>query len=511
MKRIEKVIIFGILFLFAGLAAAFADGSESCIACHRDQSPALVMQWEDSRHAEEDVGCLSCHKAEPDDMDAWSHMGFIVSPLVTPKDCAQCHERENAEFSRSHHAKAGEILASLDNVLAEKAAGLPDNIADAVNGCWQCHGSIVKYERDQAGNILTEGPYQKLKIDATTWPNSGMGRINPDGSKGSCHACHSRHSFDAKLARAPENCGKCHMGPDHPQLEVYNESKHGISFYANRDEMALDKSGEWILGRDYYQAPTCATCHISGYMTPGGKISGNTHDVGERISWTLRPVISTKINLVVYDDGFKETFPDTRQLPSVGDQLLTSEGVAENGVLVMKKTYRKVSEIIGWEDKRDNMQQVCRNCHSSSFTDNFYVQYDSLVELYNEKFARVAQNFMDDLVSDGVLNPDAPFEHKVQWVFWELWHHEGRRARHGASMMGPDYTHWHGMYEVAKHFYMEFLPEVIVSASEKGIEMEEKYRAKVEALLAQEEHTWLKGLDPAEAARLRAMYQDRYE
>jgi len=25
--------------------------------------------------------------------------------------------------------------------------------------------------------------------------------------------------------------------------------------------------------------------------------------------------------------------------------------------------------------------------------------------------------------------------------------------------MGPDYTWWHGIYEVAKHFYFEFLPE----------------------------------------------------
>ena len=25
----------------------------------------------------------------------------------------------------------------------------------------------------------------------------------------------------------------------------------------------------------------------------------------------------------------------------------------------------------------------------------------------------------------------------------EIWHHEGRVARHGASMMAPDYTHWH--------------------------------------------------------------------
>jgi len=26
-------------------------------------------------------------------------------------------------------------------------------------------------------------------------------------------------------------------------------------------------------------------------------------------------------------------------------------------------------------------------------------------------------------------------------------------------MMGPDFTQWHGFYEVAKHFYTKFIPE----------------------------------------------------
>ena len=142
--------------------------------------------------------------------------------------------------------------------------------------------------------------------------------------------------------------------------------------------------------------------------------------------------------------------------------------------------------------------------------DNFYKQFDDLVILYNEKFAKPAQKLMNELKADGVLNPNAPFELEVQWVFWELWHHEGRRARHGASMMGPDYTHWHGMYEVSKHFYVKFLPEVIKVASTKGPEMRQKYEEKVKQLLAKDEHIWQKGLSPEEAEELRKMYEERY-
>ncbi|MFQ5629899.1 MAG: multiheme c-type cytochrome, partial [bacterium] len=396
------------------------------------------------------------------------------------------------------------------NVLAEKAAGMPGNIADAVNGCWQCHGSIVKFLHDEDGKILRIGKENKPVIDPMTWPNSGMGRLNPDGSKGSCHACHSRHAFQAKLSCSPENCGKCHMGPDHPQIEIYNESKHGIAFYSNRDRMALDKQGSWVLGRDYSAAPTCATCHISPYMSPQGEVVSNSHDVGERISWTLRPVVSSKLNSVVYEDGFKEDYPHTRELPKIGDKVMTNEKIVENYALVTKQVPRKVASIVTWEERRNKMKGACLNCHNDTYVDNFYKQFDDLVTLYNEKFAIPAKKMMDELIADRILNPKAPFEKKVQWVFWELWHHEGRRARHGASMMGPDYTHWHGMYEVSKHYYTEFLPAVIEAAAETSPALKKKYEDKIARLLTQDEHSWIKGLSPEEAEALRKMYKQRY-
>ncbi len=481
-----------------------------CESCHRTLSPALVMEWERSKHGQYGVGCVDCHGAAKSDVDAWTHHGVEVAALVTPTDCGKCHEAEVEQFSRSHHAKAGEILASLDNILAEKVAGMPGNNADAVSGCWQCHGTIVKFKRDTNGNILRLPPENKPVIDPSTWPNSGMGRMNPDGSRGSCHACHSRHSFEAKLSRSPENCGKCHMGPDHPQIEIYNESKHGIAFYANRDKMALEKEGEWVLGKDYSAAPTCATCHVSSYMTPQGAVKANTHDVGERISWTLRPAVSKKQNLVVFSDGNKEDYTEDRPLPKPGDVIQTSEKVVENEKLVSKPVKRTVARVISWNERRNEMKGACRNCHSDAFVNNFYTQFDDLVALYNDKFAKPAGAIMANLAADSVLRADAPFEHEVQWTYWELWHHEGRRARHGASMMGPDYTHWHGMYEVSKHYYTKFLPEVIEAAATRGAAMKEKYQRVVETLLTNDEHIWLKGLSPKEAEELRKAYKSRY-
>ena len=446
--------------------------SQECIDCHRKESPGLYQQWGDSKHYRGNVGCYECHAADPDDPDALRHYDRWISIIVSPKDCARCHSREVEEFLGSHHSKGGRIIGSLDNVLAEVVEGnkglvtegFPGGVsAAAVSGCWQCHGSEVK--------VLPDG-----KLDPATWPNTGIGRINPDGSEGSCSACHSRHSFSAAQARHPDTCGKCHMGPDHPQKEIYEESKHGIAFFANQDDMNLD-ANKWIVGEDYFAAPTCATCHMSAT-----KDQQVTHDIGMRISWNNRPVVSIR--------------------PEDSDAKMNLPG-----------------KDVPWQTRRKNMKNVCLNCHNSQWVDNFYIQYDGLVDLYNEKYAKPGRALYE--LTKPLKNP-VPFSNKVDFTWFEIWHHEGRRARHAASMMGPDYTHWHGTYEIAKNFYTEFLPELaeLVEANEHSDDPTKAaaaavLQAKIDEVLATDDHKWIRGqMDPEEAARRAAAskeFRSRYD
>ncbi len=173
-----------------------------------------------------------------------------------------------------------------------------NGMASAFVGCQQCHGSKValptqgwrqidfrrsETRRERAAD-QSRRPRLRSRSPTTaarsshpdTWPNTGIGRLNLDGSQGSCSACHSRHDFSPRRARQPENCGKCHLGPDHPQKEIYEESKHGVAFRDLKDHMNLD-AHTWVLGKDYTQAPTCATCHMSGHSRNDGKV---THDPG---------------------------------------------------------------------------------------------------------------------------------------------------------------------------------------------------------------------------------------
>ncbi len=478
MRRKQLLLVAGFCALASSaMGQIFAPAEMSrqtkdCLECHQKLNPSLYQQWGSSKHYRGNVGCYECHQADRDDVDAFKHEGFTIAILVTPKDCSRCHSKEVEEFASSHHAKAGRILGSLDNVLAEVVEGnrgmitqgFPGGVsAAAVNGCWQCHGSEIK--------VLPGG-----KLDPATYPNSGIGRLNPDGSEGSCNACHTRHDFSVAQARHPDTCGKCHLGPDHPQKEIYEESKHGINFFSKIDEMNLDNE-KWIVGEDYWAAPTCATCHMS--QTKNQEV---THDIGMRISWNNRPAVSIR--------------------PEVSDAKMGLPGAN-----------------VPWQVRRDNMKDVCLSCHQTQWVDNFYIQYDGLIDLYNNKFAKPGKALY--ALAAPLKNP-VKFSNKIDFTWFEIWHHEGRRARHGASMMAPDYTHWHGTYEIARNFYSEYIPELrelveegMHSGDPALIEAAKKLDAKITEVLNHDDHKWILGkMDPDEAAarkKAQEEFQNRYK
>ena len=87
------------------------------------------------------------------------------------------------------------------------------------------------------------------------------------------------------------------------------------------------------------------------------------------------------------------------------------------------------------------------------------------------------------------------FDEEIEWTWFYLWHHEGRRARHGASMMAPDYAHWHGMYEVAERFYQHLIPQAreIARQADKDGKQEpaRALNALIDQILARPEHAWM--------------------
>ena len=176
---------------------------------------------------------------------------------------------------------------------------------------------------------------------------------------------------------------------------------------------------------------------------------------------------------------------------------------------------------VGWETRRANMVEVCTVCHTSNYVSNFYEQYDALIELYNSKFAQPGVDFMKLLYENRLIS-DTKFDDLVEWTWWEIWHHEGRVARHGASMMAPDYTHWHGTYEIAKHWYAKFIPELdaiveknLRSSDAAKVAAAKALDAKIDQVMNSRDHRWSQDkMDPKEAAarkKAAAEFRKRYE
>ncbi len=463
--RILSCLTIGPLLLLAA-SAAYAvkvqldpsnwghEAGEACVSCHTKASAGLTAQWQDSAHAAAGVNCMDCHQADKSEPDAIEHEGSVIATIVSPKDCGRCHTAEFEEQQGSVHAEAHAIIADRVPALAHNVTGPAMQAA----GCDQCHGSEVKVKGDGT-------------LDPDTWPNSGIGRINPDGSKGSCSSCHGRHLFSKAQAREPEACVRCHSGPDSPDKEIFEASKHGMIYATQREQMNLGAE-QWVAGKDYTAAPTCVTCH----MGAAGKLP-STHDVGLRNAWSLNTPVSEQQYLVVLEDGAKLELPASSKPPRRGSEVTKADG-----------TVAKVKSVADPKRRRQAMTLVCLECHGKPFTESFMKQFDNVVELFNAKFGEPARAIMAELYEKGLLTP-LPFDEPIEFTYWELWHDEGARARHGASMASPNHAWWEGMYLVGRNFYGKFLPEVRGVAGAQADALIEKHVA------SQDLHGWLQDTD----------------
>lgn len=364
----------------SAVSASFGE-NKACVDCHSKKSPGIVKLHDDSKHAGRGVTCLDCHKpvAGQKAMTKVHHDVAIVAK-ATPKNCARCHAAEVKEFAKSSHA--AKSWYAVEGAKGFTTAELATN-----------------HLLDAKGQPLNEGKanpvYTLIGEDAAAASCKvchAVGKKNLDGSFGDCTKCHLRHTFDVAQARKPETCAQCHLGPDHPQSEVYNESAHGAYYQANKEKFNMDAPAKTLTVKDF-PAPTCATCHMSAL----GNVKG-THDVGERLRWNLSPAIA-----VVRANGNK---------------------------------------------KQATMNAVCLNCHAQPFVTDAMDKADKVINITNQNVIK-GKAILADLRGAGLLGTKS-FAYPIDFTYFELWHHEGRRARSGAVMGGPDYVNWHGIYEQHK-------------------------------------------------------------
>ena len=374
-----------------------------CIDCHKNENPGIINDWKDSRHAHAGVSCIDCHEVAADSPMATQHETLVgtdtyISVLVPPSTCQRCHPAEVDQFNSSGHFRAYRQIIPKDSLHAltqiHEGRSNPELMgAPNETGCMQCHGSEILLDENN-------------RPTADTWPNMGMGSIYPDGSTGNCSTCHTRHKFTIAEARKPHACASCHLGPDHPDIEIFENSKHGHIYNTDSEDWIWNSAPDtWEPGD--YRAPTCATCHMSGI----GELN-TTHNISERLYWNLWAKRSEVRN------------SDDPMSPLLGD------GPAG----------------------REKMELVCSSCHSQLHTEGFFEQGDKAVRLYNEEYFDVADAWRTELVEKELIK-DNPWTDEFEKIYYYLWHHEGRRARQGAMMNAPHYAHWHGFFELQQDLY----------------------------------------------------------
>ncbi len=462
--------VFSLMFILslpvqAVSAPVPSNKTQFCLGCHSQLNPGLVSDWENSRHSwmtpqkalekdklkrrfsaeniptelkDKTVGCAECHLLNPEKhKDTFNHNGQKVHTIVSPQDCATCHPKEHAQYKKNKMSFAYKNLVNnlVYDMIISTSNGLldydpkegisklkePDRLSNE-DSCLFCHGTKVKV----TGIVDRNTPMGTMEFaDLQGWPNQGVGRINPDGSLGSCSACHARHEFSIAMARQPHTCSECHKGPDVPAYKVYEVSKHGNIFFSRANKWNLDPV-PWTVGQDF-TSPSCASCHVSLLVQKGGSLIINrSHQMNDRLY--------SRIFGLPYAHPQPKS-PDTSIIKNKSGLPLPTElsGEPVDTFLIGKQEQ---------ESRKKQMKKVCLSCHSAQWTDNHFIKLDRSLETTNhmtKQATKILKTAWQEGLAKGLSAEDSITNELIELQWVEQWLFYGNSIRFASAMAGADY------------------------------------------------------------------------
>jgi len=233
--KLFSVLVIVLVLLTLPLRAS----AEDCVGCHEKETPGAVAQWRASAHVSVEGGCSACHGEDHEKMKTGK-------AVVDAARCGRCHEKAFHDHAVSRHG-----------IGLHTGWGCTRNQPDRDQSqCSFCHqeGSTIPKTRVECSRFLKQS--QEMG-------ELGCNRCHQVESN--CATCHGNHLTDLAVARDPSVCARCHMGPDHPQWEVWETSMHGTLWISE---------GEAV-------GPSCQRCHMPQgshnvsqglTMTPGMKL-----------------------------------------------------------------------------------------------------------------------------------------------------------------------------------------------------------------------------------------------
>jgi hypothetical protein len=371
-----------------------------CVSCHREITPRLVEDWQQSKHAPAGIGCEACHGEGHS-----SAQDVAEVETVTAATCGNCHDTQMGQFSKGKHALAWVSYEAMPTTHA-----LPMSLSGGMKGCGGCHKLGLKDEAE----------IESLKKQGSVFGHA------------SCDACHTRHTFSVVEARQPQACQTCHMGFDHPQWEMWSSSKHGVRYLLKQNGTLPENT----------PAPTCQTCHM-----PSGD-----HEV--RAAWGF---LAVRLPLPE-DEQWKAD--QVTILQALG--VLDPEGnpTARLEVVKAADVARLTQE--SFDREREKMIAVCGDCHSENFARGELAKGDDLIREADHLLAEAIREIAA-LYRDGALRkpesyayafPDLLTFHDaptpIEQRLFEMHLKHRMRAFQGAFHANPDYALWYGWSEMVR-------------------------------------------------------------
>jgi hypothetical protein len=360
-------------------------------------------------------------------------MGRRINVVVSPNDCKTCHPVEVAEFSVSkksyayrnimgnpvYHALVSTITG-MKKIEDNKIISKKPSESTLQETCLGCHGTRVEV----IGTKKIDTKFGVIEIpNLSNWANQGVGRLNPDGSRGACTACHPRHGFSIELARKPYTCAQCHLDPDVPAWNVYRESKHGNIYSSKYNEWDFD-SVPWKLGIDF-KAPTCATCHNSLIVAPTGEvISNRTHNFGARL-WV-------RLFGLIY----------SHPQPKTGDTTI----IKNKDGLPLPNTFLNEPATDYLIDKNEQskrlalMSAICTSCHGSQWAKSHFDKLNNTLKETDE-LIYAATELISNAWDQKIEDRSNPFDEPIEKMWIRQWLFYSNSIRYASAMTGaPDYA-----------------------------------------------------------------------
>ncbi|MEW6072983.1 MAG: multiheme c-type cytochrome [Planctomycetota bacterium] len=389
-------------------AAEGAPASDACIDCHREITPNIVADWEESAHEREEVGCATCHGEEHTSADDVAKVDTI-----TAETCGLCHAERLDQFKRGKHAFAWAAMNAMPTT-----HWLPMELTGGMKGCGGCHKIGLKSEEE----------IRELKAMGQSFGHA------------SCDACHTRHTFSLAEAREPQACITCHMGFDHPQWEMYSTSKHGVRHLLKQSGTLPEET----------PAPTCQTCHM-----PAGN-----HEV--RTAWGFLAVRTN--GLAPYPGESDEWWADrVTILQALG--VLDPQGTPTGRLDVVGQADVARLSAEAFDQERALMLAVCSDCHSENFAAGELAKGDEMIR-ETDRLLAAAIRIVAGLYADGILQKPASYAYDfpdlltfhdsptaIENRLFEMHLKHRMRAFQGAFHANPDYALWYGWSEMQRDLH----------------------------------------------------------